>query len=712
MAARISLIAFAVCMIATAAAVAAPPSKFPACATAEMSRPLPEPADCLRQAGQTMRGASAAESVQALFERAGEAAEAGRLAEAEQALDCADAVVGVHGEIGLQYERVRQRGIFEYRQDRIPQALSSFECALRLAQEMEDDEAVAKQLKNIGSALRRIGDYAGAMRALTRSLQMQRMRGDAAVGPVLNNIADVYRDLEQRDEAERYYRDALAAFRASGDYLQVTHVYDSLSELALGRRDPQAATGLLESALSDLRALEGRGGVEGARRYQLMILAGLSRAAIAAGDVARARAYAADALALAEQHALTLPAELQLEAARADRLSGQYAPAIARLRAALETGPNAPGMQASLLRELSLTLEHDGRSAEALVALREAYQHETADLRAQRDRGLAWSNARFNLSESQRQLAAAEQESRTRALLLWLTLVSALAVVLLLSVFFLRRQHRAREADAARRARYEEALAHYRREADALAQDRRLLQALLDSRNDALALLDADGQMLAANRAACALLRIDAASPIGQSLPSLLGEADGLRLASAVENMEDAPSQRLILSLVGSGTALEAQLRQWEGGDGLIVISFQPQGGAAESIDPQPELSQRAIEVENVSAPSRDEFRRVLVELMLAVVDLWERNTGCSRIELAERSRIWRVHIDDGRLRARSMERYLAVSKLPDNPRWRDVLRSAYYVLGQCERMPTEAREDLQLRIDTILAYTRREALI
>ena len=45
-------------------------------------------------------------------------------------------------------------------------------------------------------------------------------------------------------------------------------------------------------------------------------------------------------------------------------------------------------------------------------------------------------------------------------------------------------------------------------------------------------------------------------------------------------------------------------------------------------------------------------FRRELVELMLALVEAWERSTGHNRIELAERSRIWRVNIDDGRLRA------------------------------------------------------------
>ena len=74
--------------------------------------------------------------------------------------------------------------------------------------------------------------------------------------------------------------------------------------------------------------------------------------------------------------------------------------------------------------------------------------------------------------------------------------------------------------------------------------------------------------------------------------------------------------------------------------------------------------------------------QRGLVDLMLALVETWERSTGSNRIELAERSRIWRVNIDDGRLRTRAMERYLSVSKLPHNPRWCDVMRSAYFVLA------------------------------
>lgn len=80
--------------------------------------------------------------------------------------------------------------------------------------------------------------------------------------------------------------------------------------------------------------------------------------------------------------------------------------------------------------------------------------------------------------------------------------------------------------------------------------------------------------------------------------------------------------------------------------------------------------------------PSREaDFRHALVVLMFDALECWERNGG-TRITLAERSGIWHVTCDDGRLRVRSMERYLTLARLPKQPRWRDVLRSAHYVLS------------------------------
>lgn len=638
------------------------------------------------------------------------------LAGAERALACAAPRILALDDPRTHYELVRRAGILEYGRDRPSEALAAFECAQQLADALADRDAAAKQWKNIGSSLRRIGDYAGAMRALSRSLRMQRERGDTAVGPVLNNIADVYRDMEQDEDAERYYRDALRAFRAAGDTIQAAHVYDSLSEIALERGDAATAIALLDDALRALRE-EGEGHDTaphgGMRRYRLMLLAGRARAAIAGGDLVQARASVEDGLALAAAHALPIPVELQLEAARVERLSGRREAALARLRSALADGPEAPGSRAALLRETAETLEAMGRGAEAMAALREAHAREVEDLRAQRDRGLAWSNARFNLNESRRRIAEVEAENRRRTLMLWLTVVSAIAALSLLSLYFLRHRHRARLAEAARRARYEQALEHYRREADALAEDRRLLQALLDSRDDALALLDAEGQVLAVNRAACALLGEEREALSGRALSQRLSGSEAETFARALEQMEDAQRQILPLALGPGGAVIGVELRPWEHGDGLIVIALHPDvrevaGATTEPVAPAPApppASSRGGDDDTAR------FRRDLVELMLAVIEAWESSTGLHRIELAERSRIWCVGIDDGRLRARAMERYLSLSKLPRNPRWRDVLRSAYFVLGHCEKLAPEAREALQRRVDGILAMTRRDAL-
>jgi hypothetical protein len=94
---------------------------------------------------------------------------------------------------------------------------------------------------------------------------------------------------------------------------------------------------------------------------------------------------------------------------------------------------------------------------------------------------------------------------------------------------------------------------------------------------------------------------------------------------------------------------------------------------------------------------------------MLAAVESWEQATRSTRIELAEKSRLWRVTIDDGRLRVRAMERYLTLAKLPRQPRWREVLRTAYFVLAECD-LPEARREDLRQRCERINQAIRDRA--
>jgi len=674
-------------------------------------RPLPDPVACVRRAGIAVPvgDTGGADTVKALFAHEKDRAAAGLFDDAEQTLDCVEALLGDDGDTTAQYEVVRRRGILDYRRERIPEALTRFECALSLSNAREDRVAAASDLKNVGSALRRLGDFHGALRTLILSLDMQRSNGEVD-GAVLNNIADVYRDLKKPDEAMRYYREARDTYLQRRKPEHAAHALESMGVLSLERDDAPQAVRWLEEALRTYRAI-------GKHDYEIRVCGWLIRAALSQGDTAAARRWIASGTALSASHGLSPPASFQLQTARTERIAGDSAAAIDRLQRALSTLPERDIVRSALLEELAAAQEAAGDRAAAIETLRSAQAEERLLARAQHDRQLGWLRTRFETAERDRTIAALETENRLRraelrqrTLLLWLTVAIAAAAGLALWSLLQRRRQRERLQEEARRIRHEEELARYRREADALAEDRGLLQALLDSRDDAVCLLDTEGLLLAANRAACRCLGTLEQAPVGHAIAEFLAAPDREALTSALERMEDTVAQSFEF-IARDGTPLIAHLAQWEHGDGLIVLGLQSRSDAGADASSQTSVGDDAHEAGDHDELRRAEFRRSLVELMLAVIDTWERATGSSRLELAEKSRIWRVTIDDGRLRARAMERYLTVAKLPHNPRWRDVLRSAYFVLGQCA-MEAQARDDLQRRVDAVLAYTRRSALV
>lgn len=693
-------IAAALCCLATNA-IAAP---FPRCAAIDPNA-LPDAASCQRR--------FAAIEPAALYERADAQIKAGEFGLAAEVLDCAAARIADDSDPRVRYEWIRRRGVLSYREEDLDAAHTHFDCALKVAESLRDRPAIAKQLRNKGSVLRRLGEYKNALAALEASLKIMREDGDAATGAVLNNIGDVYRELEEPTSAEQYYRDAMDAFRRQGDVVETTHVFDSLSLLALERGDTKTATRQLKTSLEVYRRADNL-------EYRLRVYTLLIRAAIMDGDVELARRYAAAGRAIAETHSLPGHDEFALYSARADRISGRVQPAEVELRAALEGKPQNDANHAELLLELAKTLEQSGRYGDALARMREVREFDLRNVRNKNNRELDLLRIRFETAERDRTIA----QLRQRTLMLWLIVASVLAALLAVSIVFLRRQQRTRIAEAASRARYEEMLLRYRRETDALSSDRDLLQALLDSRNEALCLLDADGRVLAVNRAARPLLGSERGPSIGHSLSESLSAEDAAALTAALERMEDASTQTLTFAAGDGLGALRVELSQWEQGDGLVVMSLDAKERdhviEADAVEPSA-LSHAPSSQETTTAPSnvsslddadaRAAFRRLLVELMLALIEAWERTTGTNRIEMAERSRIWSINIDDGRLRARAMERYLNLSKLPQNPRWRDVLRTAYYVMGQCP-LDAQEREELQRRVDAVLAYTRRNALV
>lgn len=700
-------------------------------------RALPDPAACQSAADLRLAAdATADQRAQSLVALAKTRRQAEDLNGADQALDCAEAVLAGRGDIASRYALVRARATLAYDRDRIPEAKAHLECALSLATAREDHDAIARDTNAIGSTLRRLGNFQGALQAFTRSLEMQRAQGKVG-GAVINNIADVYRDQGDHEEALRHYRDARQIYLDAGNRKQSAHVLESMAVVEMARGQPREAARWLQDALTIYRET-------GPRDYALRTTGRLIQAALVQGDIAAATRWKAEGLAVAASHAEPLPAVFQWQVARLDRVSGDPSAAVARLRTALADIGEYEADYIELLQELALAQEALGDRAAALDSQRRAHAQAQKAAEAKYDLELGWLRTLFETAERDRTIARLESDNqrrqaevRQRTLLLWLTVAVAVASMLGGWLVLQRRRQRERLIEAARLARKEEALARYRRETDALAEDRQLLQALLDSREDAVCLLDAEGVVLAANRAVCTALDLESRGLVGVSLSERLSAGDGEALRAALERMEDATDQQLDLALADTRRWC-ARLSQWPQGDGLIVCELSvppivpPTAEAVGAVDDtsfdapverddaRTEVSSpggasaQDISTQDVSTQDsrlREDFRRSLVELMLSALEVWERATGSGRLELAEKSRIWRVAVDDGRVRARAMERYLGVSRLPQNPRWRDVVRTGYYVLEHCA-MDADVRERLQRQVDAVLAYTRRSALV
>jgi len=138
-----------------------------------------------------------------------------------------------------------------------------------------------------------------------------------------------------------------------------------------------------------------------------------------------------------------------------------------------------------------------------------------------------------------------------------------------------------------------------------------------------------------------------------------------------------------------------------------------------EEIVSQPELLERLMGIDSLcryiderlpEVGAEGEYRQQLVTLMRSTLHIWEVTTQKSKIELAEESNIWAVSIDDGRLRTRTFDRYLRLEHLPKIPRWREVVRTAYFVLSN-PSIEVETRASLEKGLERTKAILKRAAI-
>jgi two-component system, sensor histidine kinase ChiS len=658
-----------------------------------------------------------------LFRRSDAQVAAGDFAAAAATLDRAAALPARAGHWMHDFRLARRRGILAYRQEKYAVALAQFRQARELALAHADETALAQSWNDIGNALRRIGDYREALSAYLSSLELKRRGRDEQLGPLYNNLADLYRDLGETDTARQRYAEALAEYRRAGRPRDAAHAQESLAALLASTGDlTQAATALDEvvAAYAEL----------GARADEIRAQVAVAALAQDRGDLPRARAAVARAEALAAELQLPLSAKLALQAARLRRSDGDVAGARALLATALQRVAADAAERAPLLQASAEAAFAAGDPA-AAYALLQTFHEADARLRdAAHDQRLQQLRVQFEVAEQQRAIDRLSTENRLAALALrqrttQLQLGAAIAVVvlLLLAGGFLRARQRSQLAAAVRESQLAAEREQFRRTAELLRVDTRRIQDLLDRSQAALLAIDAAGMLVALTAAAAALLGRPREAVLGEALAGLLDESARLDLQQALAALDDQDRQ-VELSLQLPRGRVQAHCSLLPGDTDIAVLRLAAPGDADTAAPPQSLATvaddsdedappAAAFDASATAADSGDSegFRRELVELMVYAVEAWERSSGRTRIDLAEKSRVWRVTIDEGRLRVRAMERYLSLSRLPRQPRWREVLRTAYFVLSECQ-LDAPEREALKRRAEAVQASLRRRALL
>jgi len=112
----------------------------------------------------------------------------------------------------------------------------------------------------------------------------------------------------------------------------------------------------------------------------------------------------------------------------------------------------------------------------------------------------------------------------------------------------------------------------------------------------------------------------------------------------------------------------------------------------------------------NENVDHKGDLKVLLVDMMITSIDVWQTSTGKSSLELAEESGFWLVSIEDGQLRTRTMNKYSDIKKIPNKPRWRQVVKTAHFILSNCELKTTD-RKSLNEKINTIKNLMKNQAI-
>lgn len=595
---------------------------------------------------------------------------------------------------------LRRQGILSYRQGQRPSALRLFNQAVQAARISDKPLLLAMTLSDAGTAYLAMTQYAEAIDHYRESLALKEQhRASASSQAVtLNNIGSVFRKLTDWALAEHYLSRAIQLYQQDNNNDQASHSQEELSLVYLQQGDNAKAISMLQQTLAYFQTSANQ-------HAELRVALLLADAALKHNDIAAAARW----LKQAEQLELQLgPSDqsvlLKLQLGRLLQQQGHYqqAEAILSQGQQLATTQQATETQLQLLQAL---VDNAAAFKQWHSALQYQQQLTRAQLAQYQDNfaeALAQQRSQLEYEQQQKAISVLSKDNEIKALQISVQrnqlfmLLSAGSLLLLLVMLLWYWQQRKRQRA---RQQLEAELAWHARQFADLGASHSSLKAAFGQLNLAIMIFNNKQQLMFVNDACCRLFALPA-SAFGTLLLNHFIPPQNARFWQLWNNDEPVeheflPQQCLQLGQQQYKLDFSVSMLAREEPLTLLVLSGSSQATNLPYTTLMPQAS----------------FSQMLVDLLLSSLAAWEVSTNSSRIELAEQSGIWRVSIDDGRIRTRSLDRYLAVKTLPKNPRWREVLRTAHFVLAQCT-LPADIQQQLVSKLDSVTAHIRAQSLL
>ena len=637
-----------------------------------------------------------------------------------------------------RHRLLRTVGINYYYLKQYSEAQVYFKKAFDLAEVKEDLLKLSQGYNDLGIVYKAQSRFADSLESYMQSLKIKETLGvEAEIGKSLNNIANAYILMGKYESAITYHQRALQLFQNldQSDFEtqeKIIHIKDQIASSLSQIGETESAIQILEESINNSIALPDS---------SLLLFesyCNLANIYLNTGQLERAlqtlnKTELTQGIS-PEQELLRLEVYTSIFKTNSDfETAEQYATQGLTL-----AQHNKDHERISLFfRELAEVKQSQGDYQAALNFQTQFIDSHESHLQQKYDTGIKFLQNEIELQIQQKNLTVLQKNNEIQELQINKQRLIVLSFILFgifsaLTVWWYLKKK------ATEKQRLLAQINYHRKQLEQLKAPEEKLADFFADTIEPVICVDQNNHIAYVNQPLCAFFKVERSTVLNTDMTQSLPQFQGI-LEKITFNKEDLPEQQQFKHDFGDDKNATVWISVLSFLDNTMVLSLQ----LTDAAEPNPtevyQVIESANQIEDIVAKltvlksknndiltkdliqqidhklkladsGEDDlstiYRKSMVELMNSNLEVWRKNTQGDRITLAEKSKVWKVTIDDGRLRTRAMDRYLNLKSLPKTPRWRSVVKTSHYILAECD-LTYEQRKHLNERLEVFMAHLK-----